>query len=121
MVSNKYNHCNLRASPLIYSGAILICKNHISDKSVDMKVKEIDVTANIAWSPLSVSPVRLAAGTAAQQLDATFSTNSALEIYDLNLGEDGSSMKKIGSIPTENRFHKIVWGQGGVVNQENNR
>ena len=86
-----------------------------------MKVKEIDVTANIAWSPVSVSPVRLAAGTAAQQLDATFSTNSALEIYDLNLGEDGSSMKKIGSIPTENRFHKIVWGQGGAVNPENNR
>ena len=86
-----------------------------------MKIKEIDVTANIAWSPNTISPVRLAAGTAAQQLDATFSTNSALEIYDLNLGDESSSMTKIGSIPTENRFHKIVWGQGGVVNSENNR
>ena len=37
-----------------------------------MKVKEIDVTANLAWSPDAVSPVYLATGTAAQQLDATF-------------------------------------------------
>ena len=37
-----------------------------------MKVKELDVTANLAWSPDAVSPVYLATGTAAQQLDATF-------------------------------------------------
>ena len=81
-----------------------------------MKVKEVDVTANIAWSPCTVSPIYVAAGTAAQQLDATFSTNSALEIYDLNLAEDGLCMKKVVSIPTENRFHKVVWGQAGMVN-----
>ena len=81
-----------------------------------MKVKEIDVTANVAWSPSCISPIYVAAGTAAQQLDATFSTNSTLEIYDLNLAEDGPSMKKVVSIPTENRFHKIVWGQAGTVN-----
>ena len=86
-----------------------------------MKVKEIDVTANVAWSPALVSPVYLAAGTAAQQLDATFSTNSALEIYDLSLSEDSPSMKKVASIPTENRFHKIVWGNAGIVNPATNR
>ena len=37
-----------------------------------MKVKEIARTANIAWSPASHHPIYLAAGTAAQQLDATF-------------------------------------------------
>jgi len=39
---------------------------------VDMKLKEIDRTANVAWSPASQHPIYLAAGTAAQQLDATF-------------------------------------------------
>ena len=37
-----------------------------------MKVKEVNRTANIAWSPASQYPIYLAAGTAAQQLDATF-------------------------------------------------
>lgn len=37
-----------------------------------MKVKEIERTANVAWSPASQYPVYLVAGTAAQQLDATF-------------------------------------------------
>ena len=37
-----------------------------------MKVKEIECTANVAWSPADQHPIYLAAGTAAQQLDATF-------------------------------------------------
>lgn len=37
-----------------------------------MKVKEITRTANISWSPASLHPIYMAAGTAAQQLDATF-------------------------------------------------
>ena len=80
-----------------------------------MKVKEVEVTANVAWSPVTVNPIYVAAGTAAQQLDATFNTSSALDIYDVNLGGDGPCMKKAGSLPTENRFHKLIWGQGGTV------
>jgi len=41
-------------------------------ETVTMKLKEIDRTANVAWSPASQHPIYLAAGTAAQQLDATF-------------------------------------------------
>ena len=37
-----------------------------------MKVKDVNRTANIAWSPAPQYPIYLAAGTAAQQLDATF-------------------------------------------------
>jgi len=37
-----------------------------------MKIKELDRTANVAWSPANQHPIYLAAGTAAQQLDATF-------------------------------------------------
>jgi protein transport protein SEC31 len=50
-----------------------------------MKVKEVYRTANIAWSPQSQVPIYLAAGTAAQQLDASFSGNSYLEVYGMNL------------------------------------
>ena len=37
-----------------------------------MRVKEIERTANVAWSPESQYPIYIVAGTAAQQLDATF-------------------------------------------------
>lgn len=37
-----------------------------------MKVKEIERTANVAWSPSKQHPIYMVAGTAAQQLDATF-------------------------------------------------
>jgi protein transport protein SEC31 len=35
-----------------------------------MKVKEIDMAANMAWSPASVNPIMMAAGTAAQQVNS---------------------------------------------------
>ena len=76
-----------------------------------MKVKELELTANAAWSPAAVSPVYLATGTAAQQLDATFSTTSALEIHELNLAETGHEMPKAASVPVDHRYHKLVWGQ----------
>lgn len=79
-----------------------------------MKVKELDLTANMAWSPAAVSPIYVAAGTAAQQMDASFSTNSALEIYRLGLEEPGFDMPKVCSIPMEKRYHKVVWGSSGI-------
>ena len=48
-----------------------------------MNVKEVGRTANIAWSPLRQVPIYLAAGTAAQQLGASFSFNSCLEIFGM--------------------------------------
>ena len=74
-------------------------------------------------------PIYLAAGTAAQQLDASFSTNSNLEVslllffaiiitisnlkvYALNLSESGHDMPMVASLPVEQRFHKLVWGGG---------
>jgi len=77
-----------------------------------MKVKEVDRTANIAWSPQPQVPIFLAAGTAAQQLDASFSTNSNLEVYALNLTESGHDMPLVASLPVDQRYHKLVWGGG---------
>lgn len=69
-----------------------------------MKVKEIDRTANIAWSPASQHPILLAAGTAAQQLDASFSTSAALELYSLNLSEPGFDLGLRGSTSSDHRL-----------------
>jgi len=79
-----------------------------------MKVKEVNRTANIAWSPAPQYPIYLAAGTAAQQLDATFSTNAALEIFTLNLSSGDTVMPLSGTLASEHRFHKLVWGSHGI-------
>ncbi|XP_062521196.1 protein transport protein Sec31A-like [Corticium candelabrum] len=79
-----------------------------------MKVKEIHRTANIAFSPAKHHPILLAAGTAAQQLDATFSTTAALEIFALDLAESGLEMPLKASIAVQQRFHKLVWAAYGL-------
>ncbi|XP_021915542.1 protein transport protein Sec31A isoform X3 [Zootermopsis nevadensis] len=85
-----------------------------------MKVKEIERTANVSWSPAAQHPVLLAAGTAAQQLDASFSTTAALEIYSLNLTEPGLDMELRTSLPSDYRFHKIAWGCYGFGKEYGN-
>lgn len=68
-----------------------------------MKVKEIKRTANVAWSPSEQYPIYLAAGTAAQQLDATFSTSAALEIFSLDLSSNDMEMPIHASVESEHR------------------
>ncbi|XP_065841042.1 protein transport protein Sec31A-like [Oscarella lobularis] len=89
-----------------------------------MKVKEVSRTANIAWSPAKHHPIMLAAGTAAQQLDATFSTTASLEIFRLDLSESGTTMPLEGSVSIPQRCHKLLWcglemegseGSGGAI------
>lgn len=79
-----------------------------------MKVKEVACTANIAWSPAEQHPIYIAAGTAAQQLDATFSTTAALDIYALSMEQPGLEMEKKASVTTQHRFYKLVWGNHGM-------
>lgn len=69
-----------------------------------MKVKELERTVNVAWSPANHHPILLAAGTAAQQLDASFSTSASLELYSLNLAEPGLDLELKCSVPSQNRF-----------------
>lgn len=64
----------------------------------------------MAWSPKHVQPIYLAAGTAAQQLDASFSTSAALEVYNLNLNDPANDLTLVTSLPSEQRFHKLAWG-----------
>ncbi|XP_065592728.1 protein transport protein Sec31A isoform X6 [Cyrtonyx montezumae] len=75
-----------------------------------MKLKEIDRTAMQAWSPAQQHPVYLATGTSAQQLDATFSTNASLEIFELDLSDPSLDMKTCATFSSSHRYHKLIWG-----------
>ncbi|XP_068089726.1 protein transport protein Sec31A isoform X3 [Hyperolius riggenbachi] len=75
-----------------------------------MKLKEIDRTAMQAWSPSQQHPIYLATGTSAQQLDATFSTNASLEIFELDLDDSSLDMKSCATFPSSQRYHKLIWG-----------
>ncbi|XP_026798429.2 protein transport protein Sec31A isoform X3 [Pangasianodon hypophthalmus] len=82
-----------------------------------MKLKEINRTAIPAWSPAQHHPIYLAAGTSAQQLDATFSTNASLEIFELDLAEPALAMKSCGAFSSPHRYHKLVWAPHGINDQ----
>ncbi|XP_065096705.1 protein transport protein Sec31A isoform X8 [Paramisgurnus dabryanus] len=82
-----------------------------------MKLKQINRTAIQAWSPAEQHPIYLAAGTSAQQLDATFSTNASLEIFELDLADPTLAMKSCGSFSSSHRYHKLVWGPHGIESE----
>lgn len=67
-----------------------------------MKVKELQKTVNIAWSPQPQQPILLAAGTAAQQIDS--SVNSTLEIYSTNLSDPSYDLALKSSRPSQYRL-----------------
>ncbi|KAI8847667.1 hypothetical protein BC829DRAFT_444455 [Chytridium lagenaria] len=77
-----------------------------------MKLREVNRTATIAWSPSAKHLPLLATGTVAGALDASFSTNAELEIFDLNLNNtDGSTnLRRLGSITSTARFNRLAWG-----------
>ncbi|XP_033962724.1 protein transport protein Sec31A isoform X1 [Pseudochaenichthys georgianus] len=79
-----------------------------------MRLKEIQRTAHQAWSHAEHHPIHLALGTSAQQLDASFNTTSALEIFEVDFSDPSLEMQLKGSLPTSNRFHSIVWVNYGM-------
>ncbi|XP_061822539.2 protein transport protein Sec31A isoform X1 [Nerophis lumbriciformis] len=79
-----------------------------------MRLKEIQRTAQQAWSPAGHHPICLALGTSAQQLDASFNTTAALEIFEMDFADPSLDMKLKGSLCTSNRMHSLVWVDFGM-------
>ncbi|KAG8893057.1 protein transport protein S31, partial [Tulasnella sp. 408] len=81
-----------------------------------MKLKEIHRTSTFAWSPYPGLPL-VASGTVSGALDASFSNDSQLEIWDPNLldkhsydiGAEGLQGPQ-GVLTTSSRFNRLVWG-----------
>uniref|UniRef100_A0A4W6F3X7 Protein transport protein Sec31A n=1 Tax=Lates calcarifer TaxID=8187 RepID=A0A4W6F3X7_LATCA len=65
-------------------------------------------------SPAGHHPIYLALGTSAQQLDASFNTTAALEIFEMDFSDPSLDMQLKGSLPTSNRLHSIVWVNFGM-------
>lgn len=77
-----------------------------------VRLREIPRTACFAWSIGSGAPL-IATGTRAGAVDADFSNETQLEIWDLDLSnpEQGIELQPVGSINTDSRFYDIAWSQ----------
>lgn len=47
-------------------------------------------------------------GTSAQQLDASFSTNATLEIFEVDFRDPSLDMKQKGTLPASNRYQCLM-------------
>ncbi|KAL7795240.1 COPII component protein [Trichoderma ceciliae] len=76
-----------------------------------VRLRDIPRTATFAWSPGSGKPM-IVTGTKAGAVDADFSDESKLEIWDLSLDnqEQGIELQPVVSITTDSRFYDIAWG-----------
>lgn len=69
-----------------------------------VRLREIPRTATFAWSPGTGSPY-IATGTRAGAVDAEFSNDTQLELWDLNLSSNkhGHELQPAASIDTDSR------------------
>lgn len=69
-----------------------------------VRLRDIPRTATFAWSPGSGKPI-IVTGTKAGAVDADFSDESKLEIWDLSLDnqEQGIELQPVVSITTDSR------------------
>lgn len=77
-----------------------------------VRLREIPRTATFTWSPGAAPPL-IATGTRAGAVDADFSNETQLELWDLALhnSEQGVELQPVGSISADSRFHDIAWSQ----------
>ncbi|KAH7347805.1 WD domain-containing protein [Plectosphaerella cucumerina] len=76
-----------------------------------VRLREIPRTGAFAWSPGAGKPL-LVTGTRAGAVDADFSDETKLELWDLNLDiqDQGVELQPIASISSDSRFYDIAWG-----------
>ncbi|KAI0485575.1 WD40 repeat-like protein [Xylaria cf. heliscus] len=77
-----------------------------------VRLREIARTAAFAWSPDAAKPI-LVTGTRAGAVDADFSDETKLELWDLDLDnqDQGLELQPIASLAADSRFYDIAWGQ----------
>ena len=69
-----------------------------------VRLRDIPRTATFAWSPGTALPL-IATGTRAGAVDADFSNDTQLELWDLDLGnfDQEDELKPVASIDTDSR------------------
>jgi hypothetical protein len=78
--------------------------NYIRNPATMVRLRDIPRTATFAWSPGAGKPM-VVTGTKAGAVDADFSDESKLELWDLALDnqEQGIELQPVVSITTESR------------------
>ncbi|RYO93442.1 hypothetical protein DL766_009556 [Monosporascus sp. MC13-8B] len=77
-----------------------------------VRLREISRTAAFAWSPGTPRPL-LVTGTRAGAVDADFSDETKLELWDLSLDDQEQGLElqnPLASIVADSRFYDIAWG-----------
>jgi len=74
-----------------------------------VRLREIPRTATFAWSPGAASPF-IATGTRAGAVDADFSNETCLELWDLGLDREGAvaELQPVAKIGTDSGY-EIFW------------
>ncbi|OAX82810.1 protein transporter SEC31 [Emergomyces africanus] len=75
-----------------------------------VRLREIPRTAAFAWSP-GAAPPFIATGTRAGAVDADFSNETDLELWDLALDKEGGApeLQPAAKLSTESGFHDLAW------------
>ncbi|KAL4795217.1 hypothetical protein BDV19DRAFT_175097 [Aspergillus venezuelensis] len=75
-----------------------------------VRLREIPRTATFAWSPGAAAPF-IATGTRAGAVDADFSNETCLELWDLNLSNQdaGAELQPAARIDTDSGFNDLAW------------
>ena len=82
-----------------------------------VQLKQITRNATFAWSPARGAPL-IASGTIAGAVDASFSQDSELEIWDLDLDNTDTSafeLKPTAKISTERKSKPLVLGSANAL------
>lgn len=77
-----------------------------------VRLRDIPRTATFAWSPGPTQPL-IATGTKAGAVDADFSNDTQLELWELKLddAEQGVELEPVTTVNVESRFNDIAWSQ----------
>ena len=77
-----------------------------------VRLREIPRTAAFAWSTDAIHP-KIVTGTKAGAVDADFSNDTALELWDLDLKPTDASveLQPTSTLQVDARFHAIAWSQ----------
>ena len=67
-------------------------------------IKKIERTSITCWSPANNEEPMLALGTVAGALDASFSSKTELEIFNLNLASNNKKMSKVAGFACNARY-----------------
>lgn len=79
------------------------------------QVSQIPRSATVAWGSSANNANLLAAGTVAGAISDSFDASASLEIFSLDLSSQTGEMPLLGSVKTNERFHRLAWGTTGIA------